>query len=159
VFDRVPPSRSSTWIIPASSISLAVLFLTVLVWPIAWYARRRYHAAIAIGGSALRAYKATRWVSSLVLLVLIGWAVMISALFGNIENLSGTFDALLWLLQIVGAIAFIGAVVIAGWNVWLTWRDGRRWPAKVWNALVFVSALILLYVAFTFNLISMTVKY
>ena len=100
-----------------------------------------------------------RWVSSAVLLVLIGWVIMISALFGNIENLSGKFDALLWLLQIGGAIAFIGAVAVTGWNAWLTWRDGRRWPAKAWNALLFGSALVLLYVAFTFNLISMTVKY
>jgi hypothetical protein len=159
VFDRVPAHRSSSWIIPTASISLAVLFLTVLLWPIAWFARRRYQAAMPIGGIALRAYKATRWASLVVLLVLVGWVAMISALFGNLENLSGTFDVLLWLLQLAGLIAFIGAVVIAGWNAWVTWKDGRRWPPKVWNALIFVSALVLLYVAFTFNLISMTVKY
>jgi hypothetical protein len=66
---------------------------------------------------------------------------------------------LLWLLQIVGLIAFIGAVGIAGWNAWLTWRDDRRWVAKTWNTLIAVSALVLLYVAFTFNLVSMTVNY
>jgi CubicO group peptidase (beta-lactamase class C family) len=159
VFDRVPAHRSSAWIIPASSVSLTVLFLTVLFWPIAWYARRRYHAAMPLGGTALRAYKFTRWASLLVLLVIIGWAAMIAALFGNLENLSGTFDALLWLLQLIGLIAFIGAVAIAGWNAWLTWKDGRRWPAKTWNVLIFVSALVMLYVAFTFNLVSMTVKY
>ena len=84
---------------------------------------------------------------------------MIAALFGNLENLSGTFDALLWVLQIVGLIAFIAAVVIAGWNAWLTWRDGRKWTAKTWNTLIAVSALVLLYVAFTFKLVSMTVNY
>lgn len=159
VFDRVPAHRSSNWLVPASSVSVTVLFLTVLLWPIAWFVRRRYQAAMPIGGSALRAFKWTRWASLAVLLVLIGWVAMISALFADLENLSGTFDVLLWLLQLVGLIAFIGAVVIAGWNAWLTWRDGRRWTAKVWNVLIFVSALVLLYVAFTFNLISMTVKY
>jgi len=159
VFDRVPASRSATWLVPACVVGLGVLVLTVLFWPVAWFERRRFHSTIAIGGTALRAYSATRWVSTLVLLVLIGWTIAISILFGNIENLSGKFDWLLWMLQIVGAIAFIGAVVIAGWNAWLTWRDGRRWPAKVWNVLIFLGALVLLYVAFTFNLISMTVKY
>jgi CubicO group peptidase (beta-lactamase class C family)/uncharacterized Tic20 family protein len=159
VFDRVPAHRSTAWILPAASVSLGVLLLTVLFWPIAWLTRRRYHAAIAIGGHALRAYRATRILSALVLLVLIGWAITISLLFADIENLAGTFDALLWLLQIVGVIAFFGAVGFAGWNAWLTWRDGRRWPAKVWNALLLVSALVLLYVALTFNLMSMSVHY
>ena len=33
---------------------------------------------------------------------------MIAALFANLENLAGAFDMLLWVLQIVGLIAFIG---------------------------------------------------
>jgi CubicO group peptidase (beta-lactamase class C family) len=159
VFDRVPAHRSSSWLMPASSISVVILLLTVLFWPIAWFARRRYRAAIPLAGTALRAYKWTRWASLAVVLVIVGWASMIAALFANLENLSGTFDTLLWLLQLIGLVAFIGAVVIAAWNLWLTWRDGRRWTAKTWNTLIFVSALVLLYVAFTFKLVSMTVKY
>jgi CubicO group peptidase (beta-lactamase class C family) len=159
VFDRVPAHRSSSWILPAASISFAVLLLTVLFWPIAWFARRRYRATMPIAGTALLAYKWTRWAGLLVVAVIVGWAAMIAALFANLENLAGAFDLLLWLLQIVGLIAFIGAVGIAGWNAWLTWRDDRRWVAKTWNTLIAVSALVLLYVAFTFNLVSMTVNY
>ena len=159
VFDRVPTHRSSSWLMPAASVSLGVLFLTVLFWPIAWFARRRYRAAMPLTSTALRAYKWTRWASLAVILVVVGWAAMIAALFSNLENLSGTFDTLLWLLQLVGLIAFLGAVVAAGWNAWLTFRDGRRWTAKTWNTLIAVSALVMLYVAFTFNLVSMTVKY
>jgi len=159
VFDRVPASRSSTWLIPFSVVSLCVVLLTVLFWPIAWFERRRFQSALALTGPSLRAYRATRWASSAVLLVLLGWAIAISIMFGNIENLSGKFDWLLWLLQIGGAIAFIGAVVITGWNAWLTWRDGRKWLAKLWNTLLCIGALVLLYVAFTFKLIAMTVHY
>ena len=159
VFDRVPAHRSSGWLMPASSVSVAILLLTVLFWPIAWFARRRYRAVMPLTGTALRAYKWTRWASLAVILVVVGWAAMIAALFSNLENLSGTFDTLLWLLQLVGLIAFLGAVVAAGWNAWLTFRDGRRWTAKTWNTLIAVSALVMLYVAFTFNLVSMTVKY
>jgi CubicO group peptidase (beta-lactamase class C family) len=159
VFDRVPAHRSSSWIMPAASVSIGVLLLTVLFWPIAWFARRKYRATFPLSGTALRAYKWTRWASLAVVLVIVGWGAMIGALFANLENLAGAFDALLWVLQIVGLIAFIGAVVIAGWNAWLTWRDGRRWTAKTWNSLIAVSALVMLYVAFTFNLLSMTVNY
>jgi hypothetical protein len=159
VFDRVPAHRSAAWILPLASVGLAVLTLTVLLWPVAWFARRRYQATFPLSGPALRAYKWTRWTALAVVLVIVGWAAMIAALFGNLENLSGTFDAMLWLLQLVGLLAFVAAVVATGWNAWLTWRDGRRWTAKTWNALLFVSALAVLYVAFTFNLVSMTVKY
>ena len=159
VFDRVPAHRSSSWIMPAASVSLGVLLLTVLFWPIAWFARRSYRATFPLAGTALRAYKWTRWASLARRARHRGLDGDDRALFANLENLAGTFDAMLWVLQIVGLIAFIGAVVIAGWNAWLTWRDGRRWTAKTWNTLIAVSSLVLLYVAFTFNLLSMTVNY
>ena len=159
VFDRVPAHRSSSWLLPAFSVSVAVLLLTVLFWPIAWFARRKYRATFPLAGTALRAYKWTRWASLAVVLVTVGWAAMIGALFANLENLSGTFDTLLMLLQVVGLIAFLCAVVFAGWNAWLTWRDGRRWTAKTWNTLIAVSAVVMLYTAFTFKLVSMTANY
>jgi CubicO group peptidase (beta-lactamase class C family) len=159
VFDRVPAHRSSSWIMPVASVSLGALLLTVLFWPIAWFARRKYRATFPLAGSALRAYKWTRWASLAVVLVLIGWMAMIAALFANLENLAGAFDALLMILQIVGLIAFIAAVAITGWNAWLTWRDGRKWAAKTWNTLIALSSCVLLYVAFSFKLVSMTVNY
>jgi len=159
VFDRVPASRSSAWILPFASIGLAVVALTVLFWPIAWFARRKYRAEFPLAGPALRAYRWTRWASLAVFLVLVGWFALIAALFGNLENLSGTYDAMLMVTQIVGLVAFIGATAITAWNAWLTWRDGRRWTAKLWNTLLFLSAFMLLYTAFVFKLVSLTVKY
>lgn len=159
VFDRVPTHRSAGWLMPFASVSLIVLVITVLFWPIGWYARRRYGATLALAGPALRAYKWTRWASLAAVLVIVGWVALIAALFSNLENLAGGFDVMLWLLQLAGLIAFIGAVLVTAWNAWLTWKDGRRWTRKLWNTLIAVSALVLLYVAFTFNLIAMTVKY
>jgi len=159
VFDRVPAHRSASWLLPAASVAMGVLFLTVLFWPIGWFARRKYRATFPLAGTPLRAYKWTRWATLAVVLVLVGWMAMIGALFANLENLAGAFDALLMVLQVVGLVAFIGAVVITGWNAWLTWRDGRKWTAKTWNTLIAVSSCVLLYVAVSFKLVSMTVNY
>jgi uncharacterized membrane protein len=76
---------------------------------------------------------------------------------GPLENLSGVRCAAV--LQLAGLISVHGAVIITSWNAWLTWRDGRRWTRKTWNTLLAISSLVVLYVAFTFNLVSMTVKY
>ncbi|MBA2920164.1 serine hydrolase [Sphingomonas sp. MAH-20] len=159
VFDRVPASLSSAWILPALYLSIAVLLLTFLYWPVAWAIRRRYKAPVGVSGRALQAYRATRIMAGLDLAVLIGWLVVISMLFSSLENLAGAFDFWLWLLQIAGAIIFVGAVLISGWNLWLTWRDGRRWTRKLWSLLVFLSTLLVLYVAIAFRLIAMTVSY
>jgi hypothetical protein len=159
VFDRVPGHRSSSWLLPAASVAIGVLLLTILFWPIGWFARRKYRATFPLAGSALRAYKWTRWTSLAVLLVLVGWVAIIGALFANLENTAGAFDAFMMVLQVVGLVAFIAAVVITAWNAWLTWRDGRKWTAKTWNTLLAASACVLLYVAFTFKLLAMTVNY
>ncbi len=159
VFDRVPASRSSSWLLPAASVAFGVLLLTVLFWPIGWFVRRKYRATFPLSGTALRGYKWTRWASLAVVLVLVGWMAIIGALFANLENTAGAFDAFMLILQVVGLIAFLAAIAITGWNAWLTWREGRKWTAKTWNTLIAVSSCVLLYVAFTFKLVSMTVNY
>ncbi|MEG3089252.1 serine hydrolase domain-containing protein [Sphingomonas sp. PB4P5] len=157
-FDRVPGWRSAGWLMPALYASLAVLLLTLLYWPVAWFVRRRFAAPIAVSGTALKAYRATRIMAGLVLLVLGGWVLAFTFLFA--DRLSpGGLSALLWLLQIGGAIVFAGAVGIAAWNVRETWRDGRRWTRRVWSALVLLATLVVLLVAWAYSLIAMTGNY
>lgn len=159
VFDRVPAGRSAAWILPVLYLSLAVLLLTFLYWPVSWLTRRHYGSELTVTGQARRAYRATRIMAGLDLAVLIGWAAFVVALLGDTSALSSSSDIWLWLLQIAGAIVFVGAVGIAGWNAWLTWRDGRRWTRKLWSALVLLATIVVLYVAATFGLIAMTVNY
>ena len=158
VFDRVPGWRSAGWLMPALYASLAVLLLTFLYWPAAWYVRRRFTAPIAASGKALKAYRATRIMAGLVLLALGGWLVAFTLMFGDSLS-AGTLNGLLWLLQIAGAIIFVGAVGIAAWNVVETWRDGRRWRRKLWSVLMLLATLVVLLVAWSYSLIAMTGNY
>ncbi len=159
VFDRVPASRSAGWLKPALYASLAVLLLTFLYWPATWFLRRRYRNPIAVSGPALRAYRATRIMALLAVLLFASWAAFVIMLFDDLSKLSSGADIVLWLLQIAGAVILVGAVGIAAWNAWLTWRDGRRWARKLWSVLVLLATLIVLYIASTFGLLAMTVNY
>ena len=159
VYDRVQASRSAAWIKPMIYLSLAVLLLTFLSWPITWFLRRRYGQALAVTGPARKAYRATRIMVGLDLALLVGWAVFVIVMFGSLERLTPGIDTLLWLLQIASAVVFVGAVGISGWNAWLTWTDGRHWTRRLWNAAVLLATLMVLYVASTFGLLSMTVNY
>ena len=159
VFDRVPAGISPSWLKPAALVSLAILALTFLAWPIGWAVRRRYNASIGLSGIALKGYRATRIMAGAVLGVMIGWAWLVTAMFGDLTNLAGALDTQLMLLQGFGAIVFVGAVGISGWNLWLALRDSRKWTGKLWNALIFLATLVMLYVAFSFNLISISTRY
>lgn len=159
VWDRVPASRSAAWIKPALYASLVVLLLTFLYWPATWFLRRRYKAPLAVSGRSRAAYRATRIMAGLDIAVLLAWGVLVTMLFASLDRLTASMDPILWLLQIAGAIVFVGAVGIAAWNAWLTWKDGRRWTRKLWSVLVLLATVVVLYVAHTFGLLSMTTSY
>lgn len=155
VYERVPSAYSATWLLPALYASVAVLLLAFLSWPIAWGARRHYKASASAAGNAFRARRATRLMAGLEIGLLVAWAVTISVIL----SAHGGSSAVLWLLQIAGIVIFFGAVLVSGWNLYLTWTDGRRWTRKLGSLLVFLATLLMLYVALAFNLVAMTVNY
>ncbi len=159
MYDRVPFAEASSWIKPVLYASIAVLALTFLYWPFTWFVRRRYKAPLLVEGRARGAYRATRIMAGLDVLLVAAWLTAITMLFGDLSRLSDASNTPLMLLQIATAIIAVGAAGIAGWNAWLSWRDGRRWTRKLWSVLILLAALMGLYVAWKFNLMAMTVNY
>jgi hypothetical protein len=94
-----------------------------------------------------------------VLVVLAGWMTAFYLALTGARFLTGLLDPWLWLLQIGGLIAFLGLLVSTIWNLLIALRDGSKWNRKVWAVLMVTAALVLAYVAFTFGLFAMTVKY
>ena len=133
---------------------MAILLLAFSFWPIAWAVRRRYKAPAPVAGRALRAQRATRLMAGLDVGLLIAWLVAATALLG--DSVGPTLPLL---LQIAGIVIFFGAVLVSGWNLWLTWTDGRGWTRKLASLLVFLSTLLVLYVALMFHLTALRVHY
>lgn len=159
VFDRVPAALSAGWLMPAIYASLSVLLLTALYWPATWWLRRRYAQPLKVAGTARRAYRATHVMAWAVLLVLAGWTALFVAMSADISLLGPGADALVWLAKAAAIVAFVGGVGVAGWNAWLTWRDGRRWTAKLWATLVLLAMLLVLYTAWAFGVLALSVDY
>ena len=159
LFDRVPAGKSWAWIKFALIGSGIVLLLTVLYWPYAWAIRRRFKVPPTVSGRAFKAYRATRIMAGLTLAGLVGWVAALATMLSDPANLAGAFDTQLWLLKIAGCIVFVGAVGITGWNAWLSWTGQRHWSRKVWNTLIFLSAILVLYVATTFGLLALSANY
>lgn len=159
VYDRVPTALSSAWLLPAMLTSLGILLLTFLYWPLGWFARRRTNRALSVSGPSKTAYRLVRVFAGLVLAVLGGWAAVFVVASADTAAFGPSMDPALWLLQMAGAIVFFGAVGVAAWNLLRTFADKRHWTRKLWNLLVLLAALVVLYVAIAYGLMSMTVDY
>ena len=157
-FDRTPGYRSSAWLLPLLYFSLGVLALTILLWPTRAIVRRRFKSALPLEGRQLWVYRYSRIAAIAILAVLIGWVVLMSALFGDLAN-AATLDSLLLPLQLLSIVAFIGGFAVMAWYAWTVWRSGWRWPAKAWSILLLIAAGTVLYVALVFKLIGLATNY
>ncbi|MHA4866592.1 serine hydrolase domain-containing protein [Duganella sp. PWIR1] len=159
VFDRVPASQSGAWLMPALMVALPVLLLTFLALPVGWFCRRKYGVAPLPAGKARTAARATQIAAGLSIGVLLGWVGMFSAMLSSLKYATSLSDPYLWLLQAVGLVVFVGAVLLSARNLQLVLSDGRSRLRKLWSVLVLLSSIVLLYVAFSFGLLAFTVNY
>ncbi|MDQ8756600.1 serine hydrolase domain-containing protein [Sphingosinicella sp. LHD-64] len=159
VFDRTPWYLSSAWLVPALLVSLAILFLTALFWPVRALVRRRFGATLALEKRDLTSYRLVRGAAWLILLVLIGWAVTLITMMGDFNNLSPGFDPIIYVLQSLSFVAFLGGLAVMLWDAWLIWRGNRGWKAKVWSLALVFAAFIIVWIGFAFNLLSLGANY
>ena len=62
-------------------------------------------------------------------------------------------------LQILTPIAFIGLLVLAGWNLRQAFQEKRGWFSKLWAVAILLSSAILLWIVFAFRVISFGTNY
>ena len=71
----------------------------------------------------------------------------------------GELNAILILLQLLSIIVFIGGFAVMLWYAYTAWRNGWRWPGKVWSILLVIAAGTVLYVGLVFKLVALTTNY
>ncbi|HSJ74635.1 MAG TPA: serine hydrolase domain-containing protein, partial [Gemmatimonadales bacterium] len=151
--------KSPAWLLPLAEFSLAVLILTLIAWPLAALARRRYGAAFPLQGRARSAYRWVRIAAAGLLLLLAGWTWQIQRMSTEVAALTSKCDPWLWLLQLLGFVVFLGAAGVALWNARLA-RSGRRsWGSQLWSGLLVLATVTLLYIAVVFKLVAFDINY
>ena len=151
--------KSPSWLLPLAEFSLAVLVLTLIAWPLAALARRRYGATLPLQGRARSAYRWVRIAAVGLLLLLAGWTWQIQRMSTEVAALTSKSDPWLWLLQLLGLVVFLGAAGVAVWNARLA-RSGRRpWGSQLWSGLLVLATVTLLYIAVVFKLVAFDINY
>ncbi len=159
VFERPPFYKNSALVMPLLLTALAILLLTVLLWPTRWLVRRHHGATLPLAGRELLGYRLSRVSALLILLVLAGWATVVSLLFADLSNLAGAFDPMILTLQVLTFVVFFGGLAVFLWYLAQVWRGGRRWTAKVWSVALVFAALMVIWVGLAFHLLSFGTNY
>ena len=159
VYLRASTASNGAWLVPSLCVSLAVLVLTLVFWPVTAIVRRRYRARLDLPAPALRAYRAGKIGALLALAAFGTWAMSIISMFSDLNKTTSAFDPVLRFAQIFGFIGFVGGFALTLWNLKAVWTGQRRWPAQLWSVLLAFSAFIRLWIAFVFHLIGWGVNY
>jgi CubicO group peptidase (beta-lactamase class C family) len=154
MFMPVPWWRSPAWLSPLVQLSVAVLVLTLLAWPIAAIMRRRYRVPFPLQGRAAVAHRWIRIAALALLLVLGGWVWLVKWMSTSVAGLTSRGVPWVWMLHILTLVVFLGAAAVALWHARVVWAERRRWTSKAWSGLLAVAGVTLLYVALVFHLIA-----
>jgi CubicO group peptidase (beta-lactamase class C family) len=159
VLQPVPPGMKLVWLGPALVAALAVLALTVVLWPITALVRWRFHAPFPLTGVAATLYRGVRVTAILDLLFLVGWTATLIAFDSNIPLAADSSDPWFRALQLVGVLGLIGGGV-AIWNLTLVLTDSRRgWWAKLSNVAIVLALATITWVELCINAFNLSLNY
>ena len=159
VGQRVGTLQNGKLLVTVLVISLVLMLLTLILWPVGWFVRRHY-------GHKLDLSPRERLLRILVRVVFVFNLIFVGALFGltmyGLQHLEVFSDrGTLWfrLIQIVGVIGAIGTLVVLV-NAALTWF-GKRWSIwmKIQATILLLASLGVLWFAFAGNLLRFSSTY
>jgi hypothetical protein len=159
VFEPAATATSPALLLPALIAGLLALALTSLAWPVSALVRRHYGAPYRLTGQDAKAHRWVRIASTAVVALMIAWVATIATLMGDLNKLEPGADPWIWVLQLLSFLVFIGGAALAVWNALVVVRGPRKWYAKAWAVILALAALVLLWIAFAYNLIAFDVNY
>jgi hypothetical protein len=159
VFERPVWYKNAALLMPLLQLSLGILLLTVILWPVRWAVRRHFGSSLPLTGRDLLGYRLSRIAALLILLILGGWAALITMMFGDLENLGGGLDPLVIILQVLSFVVLFGALAVFCWYLWRVWTGKLRWTAKLWSVALVVAAVVVIWIGLAFNLLSIGTNY
>ncbi|MES2055360.1 MAG: serine hydrolase domain-containing protein [Pseudomonadota bacterium] len=175
VLQAVPLGRNSLLNSLVAGLSLLVLLVTALAWPIGAWLRRVYRqpaaqplgqpstgsstppSALSGRGSRVRTLVRVAAVADLV--YLFGWYTMLQPILQNrLDVFNDGMDGWIRMLQVAAIVPLLGAG-IGVWNMWLMLRSDRGIWAKLGSILIAAALIGIVWFAWMGSLISFSLNY
>ena len=159
VFKRVGLWENSGILLPVFGLSLLVMLLALVLWPIGWYVRRRHDHRLDLTGREWLLRLAVRADFAFYIIFIVFIAGLLIHAMSNYEFLSGSSVVWFRFAQVFGVIAVIGSIVVF-YNAVHAWMSSRY---RIWGKLqatVFALATLgLLWFIFAGNLLSFSSRF
>src|SRR5690242_16337544 len=159
VFQKASGWKNSAFQLPLVIVSLVILLLTVLLWPVSASIRRHYAKPLTLTAPQKRLRLLVRLASIAFILFFVGYAAFFAMALKNIALLSPKGDPLLRLIQLFGWIGVIGAL-IAIYSAVRSWQDSTRWLwSRIGDTLIALSFVGIICFVFTWHLLHWSLMY
>jgi len=159
VGQRVGLFENNKILLPVIGISLLIMLLTLVLWPVAWFVRRHYGHKLELTPMERRLRLAVRIDFVLVLIFLGAMTGLVVYASTHIEFLSDRGNRWFHLAQVIGVLGAIGTLVVL-YNAIQSWRNREK---RIWGKLqatLFVLVCLgFLWFAFAGNLLHFSSNY
>jgi CubicO group peptidase (beta-lactamase class C family) len=159
VFQRVTALQNSAFNLSLLIGCLSVMALALLIWPISALTRRHYGRKSGLEPREHRLWVLVRIVCALNILFVAGYTIFFTMAEKDISVVSPSHDPWLRLIQFVGWLGCLGALV-ALYNAVRAWKTPNRW---IWSKLVetaiCLACLGLVWFVYYWNMLHWSLKY
>ena len=140
-------------------ISLLVMLLTLILWPVAWFVRRHFGRKLELTSSE----RLLRWGVRIVFILDL---IFIAALFGlvtygltHLDVFSSQGTKWFYLVQVIGVVGALGTIVVL-LNAVFSWKSkNRRIWGKLGATLMLLACVGVLWFSFAGNLLHFSFTY
>ena len=156
---RVGLLESGKLLLTVLVISLSIMLLTLLCWPVAWLVRRHYGQKLELSRGARLTRLAVRLVFILDLIFIIAMTALVFYGLSHLWVFSDRGNVWFYFVQGIGVLGTIGTLVVL-YNAVQSWRDKHK---RIWGkAQATILALVALgftWFAFAGNLLHFSSNY
>ncbi len=159
VGQRVGLFENNKILLPVIGISLLIMLLTLLLWPVAWFVRRHYGHKLEQTRGQRRLRLGVRLVFAVDLVFIVAMIGLVAYGMTHLEVFSDRGNFWFHLIQIVGVVGAIGTLVVL-FNAVQSWRnrEKRIW-GKLQATLFLLACLGFLWFTFAGNLLHFNSTY
>jgi hypothetical protein len=159
VGQRVGLFENNRLLLPVIGISLVIMLLTLVLWPVAWFVRKHYGRKLELTALERRLRLAVRMVFLLNLLFIAAMVGLLMYASTHLDFLSDRGTTWFHLAQVIGILGAIGTLVVL-YNAIRSWqnREKRIW-GKLQATLFVLVCLGFLWFAFAGSLLRISSNY
>lgn len=159
VFEKAAWYENSAFHLPMIIASLAIIVLTIILWPVMALVRRHYGRPLNLPSQERRVRLFVRVACLLVVAFFAGYGTFFAVALKDISLLSPKGHPWLRLIQLVGWLGILGTIV-ALYNAVRSWRVPERWWAhRVGDTLIAVAFVGVVWFVFAWNMLHWSLKY